>query len=425
MRPSEAGRSPPGIRIAVLALALVVLGPPLATAQDLVGLYLTWPDDPTTGMVVNWVNLYPRHADTVWWRADGAMEWRSVQAHHSQLEPSSLQLRRAVLGGLEPGRTYTFGIGSKPGPEQGWRFRTMPARLERPLRFVAGGDMLHERPTLDRMNRQAAALDPDFALLGGDLAYDNGEAAGNWIDWLGSWMKSAVAADRRLVPIVAAIGNHEVRGGYRGRPVKDSPYYYALFIPPGGRSYFAADVGDYLSLIVLDTGHTEQVEGPQSEWLARALAERDRQRFVFVTYHFPAYGTVKAVAGKLPPEHPKAVEIQTHWLPHLERHGVTAVFEHDHHACKRSHRILAGARDDENGLLFLGDGAWGVPPRQIPVPKTAWWLARAESRGHVWCIDVRPDGTALARAIDERGEAFDEVAIEEPRTRPVAAAAAE
>lgn len=406
----------------MVSLALLSAGASIASAQDLVGLYLTWPDDPTTGIVVNWVNLYPRHTDTVWYRAEGSEEWCSAEAEHRQLEPSSLQLRRASLTGLEADRVYTFGIGSKPAPEQGWRFRTMPARLERPVRFVAGGDMLHERATLDRMNRQAAALEPDFALLGGDLAYDNGVAATSWIDWLGSWMTAAVAKDRRLLPLVAAIGNHEVRGGYRAEPVKDSPYYYALFVPPGRRSYFAADVGDYLSLVVLDSGHTERVGGPQAEWLAGALAERERQRFLFVTYHFPAYGTVKAPAGKLPIEHPKSVEIQTHWLPQLERHGVTAVFEHDHHAHKRSHRIRAGERDDENGLLFLGDGAWGVPPRHIPVAEKAWWLARAESRTHVWCIDVRPDGTAVARAIDERGDAFDEVAIAEPRTRPEVAA---
>lgn len=411
------------LAIVAIAASLVLPAFPLpAAAQDLVGLYLTWPEDPTTGVVVNWVNLYERHTNTVWYKADDAEEeeeWSSAEAEHRQVEPSSLQLRRVELKGLDPDRTYSFGIGSKPGPHQGWRFRTMPARLERPVRFVAGGDMLHERETLDRMNRQAAALDPDFALLGGDLAYDNGVTATSWIDWLGSWMKCAVAPNRRLIPMVTAIGNHEVRGGYRGDPAKDSPYYSAFFMRPDGQSYYAADVGDYLSLIVLDTGHINKVPGPQAEWLEAALAERDQQQFLFVTYHYPAYGTVKAPAGKLPIDHPKSLQIREHWLPHLERHGVTAVFEQDHHTYKRSHRIRDGERDDENGLLFLGDGAWGVATRSVPAPDKTWWLARAEARNHVWAIELNPDGTSLVRAVDDKGEVFDELTIPEPRTRPL------
>jgi len=403
--------------IALVSVGFFLSLPP-AAAQDLVGLYLTWPDDPTTGIVVNWVNLYPRNTDTVWYRDDDTDAWRSAEAEQSEVEPSSLQLRRADLTDLEPDHTYTFGIGDKPAAGKGWRFRTMPARLERPVRFVAGGDMMHSREMLDRMTKQAAALDPDFALLGGDLAYANGVAATRWIDWLGSWMTAGVAKDRRLIPIVTAIGNHETRGGRDGDPRKDAPYYYGLFVRPGGRSFFAADVGDYLSLVVLDSGHTQKVAGPQAEWLAAALAARERQRFLFVTYHFPAYGTSKSPSGKLPIDNPRAIEIREHWVPHLERHGATAVFEHDHHTYKRSHRIRAGERDDENGLLYLGDGAWGVGTRPVPAPGTAWWLARAEAKNHIWCLDLQPDSTVLARAIDERGEVFDEVEITEPRTKP-------
>jgi hypothetical protein len=51
------------------------------------------------------------------------------------------------------------------------------------------------------MNKRAGALDPDFAMLGGDLAYANGVAATRWVDWLQSWMKNSVgrgSADHSL-----------------------------------------------------------------------------------------------------------------------------------------------------------------------------------------------------------------------------------
>jgi hypothetical protein len=408
------------------ALAALVLGivaaatGGVASGQDVVGVYLTYPADPTTGMVVNWVNLYPQNTGTVWFRETGTDEWASAEAEHSQLAPSALQLRRVELGGLRPDRPYEFGIGSRPeGRDKGWRFRTMPARLERLVRFVSGGDMMHSREQLDRMNRQAARLEPDFALLGGDFAYANGVAAMRWVDWLGSWSSAALARDRRLIPIVPAIGNHEVRGGYGGEIPKDAPYYYGLFVRPGGRSYHALDVGDYLSLVVLDSGHTEAIAGPQASWLAEALAAREARPYLFVAYHFPAYGTAKGPADGLAVDHPRSAEIREHWLPHLDRFGPTAVFEHDHHTFKRTHRLRGHRRDDENGLIFLGDGAWGVKTRPVPAAESAWWLAKAEARNHLWAIDLRPSAPPLARAFDEDGEIFDEVELVPVRPMPV------
>ncbi|MFM8284752.1 MAG: metallophosphoesterase [Planctomycetaceae bacterium] len=420
-------------RILVTLVLVVVLKPIPGHAQDHVGVFLTWPDDPARGIVVNWVNLYPKNTGTVWYRPAAAADdadWSSTEAEQIQLEPSALQLRRAELAGLAPDTLYRVGIGSRPDtPSQGWQFRTMPATLDRPVRFVAGGDMMHSRESIDRMNLQAARLDPDFALLGGDLAYANGALAMRWIDWLGSWTAAGVAPERRLIPLVVVIGNHEVRGGYGGEIPKDAPYYYGLFVRPGRRSFFTADVGDYLSLLALDSGHTVPIAGEQADWLGTALAARRDRPFLFVTYHFPAYGTSKAPADKLPIDNPRSIEIREQWTPHIERHGVSAVFEHDHHTFKRSHRLRGHRRDDANGILYLGDGAWGVRTRPVPSPEAAWWLARAEARNHLWCVNLRPGAageppTALVRAIDAEGVVFDELELLPARTAPVEDAAA-
>jgi hypothetical protein len=114
------------------------------------------------------------------------------------------------------------------------------------------------------------------------------------------------------------------------------------------------------------------------------------------------------------------VEIRTHWIPHFERHGVTAVFEHDHHTYKRTHRLLGHKRDDENGLLYLGDGAWGVRTREVPRAADVWYLAKAEPIRHVFHVTLQPSGQAQINAINDRGEIFDQVELKTPRTRPVA-----
>ena len=83
-----------------------------------------------------------------------------------------------------------------------------------------------------------------------------------------------VGRDGRLIPMVACIGNHEVDGGY-GKPRAKAPFFYALFdglYPETG--YATLDFGDYLSLVLLDTGHTTPIGGEQTDWLEKTLKAR-------------------------------------------------------------------------------------------------------------------------------------------------------
>jgi acid phosphatase type 7 len=407
----------------VMIRSLLLLGfliVPLASVRaqtDLIGLYLTWQRDPTTTMTVNWVNLYEHTPANVWHRIEGAEQWTSTTGTRHQADPSVLQVRQVELRGLQPDTMYEFHIGDKPLPDakNAHLFRTMPATLNRPIRFVNGGDMMHTRAYLDTMNRQAGQLDPDFALLGGDFAYADGLRATRWIDFFQSWTALMRGKNGRLIPMVVAIGNHEVRGGYNGRIPQDAPYFYGFFALPEGRSYYALDFGGYLSVLALDSGHTQPVSGAQTDWLGKALEDRKGQQFIFPFYHWPVYGTAKAAKGKLPSDNARSVLMRTNWVTQFERHGVSAVFEHDHHTFKRTHPLRNNAIDEENGIVFLGDGAWGVNTRTVT---EAWYLAVAESRRHLFHVTLRPTGAIEVEAVNDAGEVFDRVRLEKPRTRP-------
>ena len=65
-----------------------------------------------------------------------------------------------------------------------------------------------------------ASRSPDFALLGGDLAYANGQDWKRWLDWIEEYADHARIADGLSIPFVVAIGNHEVIGGYGQTPKK-------------------------------------------------------------------------------------------------------------------------------------------------------------------------------------------------------------
>ncbi len=407
-------------KIGILLLAAFLLPGLLAAQTDVVGLYLTWQRDPARTMTINWVNLYERTTVKVYFRVAGETNWLSARGKRHVVKPSVYQVRRVELTELSPATEYEFIVADKaPIDDKNLqRFRTMPAELTRPLRFVTGGDMMHSREMVDAMNRRAGQLDPDFALLGGDLAYADGIHGNRWFDWMQSWTQLARGKNGRLIPMVVAIGNHEVRGGYAGKIPADAPYFYGFFALPGNRSYYTLDFGKYLSLVVLDSGHTRPIAGAQAEWLEQALKARTQQQFVFPCYHWPVYGTTKEPKGLLPSEHPRSIEIRQQWTPHFERYGVSAIFENDHHNYKRTHRIRNHQRDDENGLLYLGDGAWGVGTRTVPEPGKAWYLAHAEPRRHLFEVTLNPDGRAQIRAIDVAGNVFDQVELLTPRTRP-------
>jgi acid phosphatase type 7 len=405
----------------LFVLGLIIAAPAADAQSDDIGHYLTWQRDPTTTMTVNWVNLYEDATARVWYRARGtAEEWRSQDGEHKTLRPSVLQVRRAELTGLQPGTAYDFAWGERPPETATHWFRTMPAEAgDRPVHFVAGGDMLHRATWLDAMNARAGALDPDFAVLGGDLAYADGRRATNWVTWLRSWADHARSPDGRSIPMVVAIGNHEVRGGYHGRVPEDAPYFHGLFALPQQRAYYALDFGDYLSFLILDSEHTTPIEGAQTEWLQQALQERTSQHFLFPVYHWPIYGTDKAPSGRLPSEHERSIRMRQHWAPLFERHGVSAVFENDHHNYKRTHPIRAHERDDETGIIYLGDGAWGVNTRTVPAPGAAWYLAHAEPRRHLFHVTLHPTGVINVEAIDAQGVRFDGIRLHRARTPPV------
>jgi 3',5'-cyclic AMP phosphodiesterase CpdA len=405
-------------RLPVFLLSLVLCLNACGQNTDVVGLYLTWQRAPATTMTINWVNVYEHTGETVWFRESGSKNWQSATGARHTVPPTTLQVRRVELTGLKPDTEHDFVLGSKPGsePKGVRRFKTLPAKLDRPLRFVAGGDMMHNREFVDAMNKQAAALEPDFAVLGGDLAYANGVDATRWFDWFQSWMQHAKLKNGRCIPMVVAIGNHEVKGGYNGKIPDDAPFFYGFFPLPDGRAYYALDVADYLSFILLDSGHTNAVDGPQKEWLGKTLAGRSDRRFLFPVYHFPAYGTAKSDSDGLPCESKRAKEIRAHWIGQFESHGVSAVFEHDHHNYKRTHPLRRHQVDQKNGIVYLGDGAWGVNTRTVP--DNAWYLAKAEPRRHLFLVTLNPDGTFAASAYDADGNEFDQVQFSRSRTTP-------
>jgi hypothetical protein len=363
-------------------------------------LFLTWQRDPTTTMTVQWIGAVGETADTkVSYSAVRSGSWQVEPTRFKPYPLTDLKVFRAELTDLAPGTDYQFRIGKY---SRTYRFRTMPAKATDTIHFVSGGDCGINTHTVAN-NIQAARQDPMFAVVGGDLGYDNGRSVEISLAFLRNYSKHMIGRDGRLIPMVAGIGNHEVDGGYN-KPRAKAPFFYALFdglYPDTG--YATLDFGDYLSLVLLDTGHTSTIAGAQTDWLEKTLKSRADHPNVIVVNHVPAYPSfrrMEGINGKLG----TGEDNRKHWVPLFEKYRVPAVLEHHDHTFKRTKPLLDGLAND-NGVLYLGDGSWGRL-RTPSKPEKLAYLA-ATSRDYHLSLHRIQGNERFHLALDENGRVMD------------------
>jgi hypothetical protein len=362
-------------------------------------LFLTWRTDPTTTMTIQWVDRESTDDRSIRFAPLDAEVWQSAPTLLRPFPDTESKVHRCELIGLHPGTEYQFQIGPTSPI---YRFRTMPARATDTIQFVSGGDSgidVHAIKTC--MN--AARQEPWFALIGGDLAYDNGRSPETFLKFLVNYSRYMVDPLGRMIPMITCIGNHEVNGGYaKGREF--SPHYLSVFDGLFSETtYGVLDVGDYLSLVLLDTGHVSPIGGAQTDWLESTLAARQERPHLIVANHVPAYPSVRH-PGSPGDAKGTGAENRQHWVPLFERYNVDVVLEHHDHAFKRTHP-LAGGLFDKNGVVYLGDGSWGKL-RMPNAPEVRPYLAAVSKAYHV-TVHRLEGNQRFHVALDDTGKVAD------------------
>lgn len=398
------------------------------------GLLLTWQQDPTTTMTIDWHTVPDDESKpALYYKALNETEWRTVSASPHPFPYSDRTIHRTELTGLEPASNYQFRVGEF---ERVYSFRTMPEKNYSPIRFAAGGDTSNGE-MFRQMNRTAMKYDPDFIVWGGDLAYANGreENLDRWISWFDRVREDLVTEDGRVVPVVLAIGNHDVLDHhYPGSETtignnlsmhefiakvkknemeeatdetraKKGPFFYALFAFPGQPGYGVLDFGNYLSLISLDSSHSNLISGQQTSWLKEVLKSRAGRPHVIPVYHKPAYPSGRVQPGGIRNQF-WSEQVLQHWVPLFEEYGVRVALENDDHTYKRTYPLR---RDmvDPSGIVYIGDGSWGVGKREPKTPEEVWYLKKSASENSAIIVTLHgPHQHFLI--VNEEGTVIDE-----------------
>jgi hypothetical protein len=308
------------------------------------------------------------------YRKKGSQDWTEATGGAKKLDKFDYLVHRVDLTKLEPNTDYEFIL---QGSDKIYLFRTLPITLsDRPVNIVIAGDAFRYDSDFKKMNNQIANRDPDFVILGGDIAYtvvkklpfrSKEWEVKRWMTFFYEWSKTMITADGRLIPIVPVVGNHDVPYG-QVDPKKNYVLLYHFFaFKEEGAPYRTLDLSDYASFFLMDSGHSYPISGDQTQWLDASLHQKATVPYKFAAYHISAYPSVY----KYDKEGPKS--IRDNWCPLFEKYALNMAFEHHNHAYKRTYPIKA-EKIDPSGVVYVGDGCWGASARK-PY-KNAWYLEK-------------------------------------------------
>ena len=172
----------------------------------------------------------------------------------------------------------------------------------------------------------------------------------------------------------------------------------AFFAFPGQPGCGVIDFGDYLSILLLDSGHLNPIGRLQASWIDEVLARRAHVPHIFPTYHVPGFPTFRPLDDR------SSAPIRQFWAPLFEKHRLPVVFENHDHNFKRTFPIKDGKKDPE-GVTYLGDGAWGVFVVGL-AKEPRWFLEKAMPINHFFLAKLN-GRKATFEAINFKNQVID------------------
>lgn len=330
-------------------------------------------EDPSKTFVVGWEQdgggTPTLYYDTI----DHGQNW-NLYANSAPVNRSVSQQgmdnRFVRLYQLQPQTKYYFVIRDNDGVSPRMYVQTMSDDPTVPISMIAGGDSRNNRSVRQNANKMAAKLRPDFIAFGGD--YTDLNLPWQWDDWMDDWQLT-IAADGRLIPLVATRGNHE----WTNNDV------YNLFDVPSQDVYYALTFGG--GLLRTYTLNSEiAVTGNQATWLENDLAANQNAHWKMAQYHRPMRPHVGSKSEQ--------EGMRQTWAESFFDHGVNLVVECDAHTCKTTWPIRPTyeighdegfIRDDICGTVYVGEGCWGAPLRSDDDGK-AWTRASGKFNQFKW-----------------------------------------
>ncbi len=329
----------------------------------------SYQDDPSTTIVIGWCDDSISTNATVYYDVVDHGDSYSLYAYSKSVDRTQvaygLTNRFSRITGLIPNTIYYCVIHDDEGTSNGMYFKTLPSSSEEPISFISGGDSRtggysNDDYLLHRSRRQAcdslvAKIRPDFVAFNGDYVIYGHESY--WSEWFSDWQYT-LGENGHLIPIIPIMGNHE-----------ESLDVYNFFDVADTNDYFSLQVGGNLLRIYSLNTYLEDCDSTQTSWLENDLnlhtGTEIEPYWKYIHYHVPF-----VPHAAYSPD----TTSRNCWAPLFEEYGVDVVGEAHSHILKVTWPISLSSdaasdhgfiRDDENGIVYAGEGSWGAPRRNL------------------------------------------------------------
>lgn len=292
------------------------------------------------------------------------------------------------VSGLAPGSTFFYQV---PGSSASWIGKTLPGP-GRPVSFAAFGDSGKATPAQFRVAELMGRLDPDFAVILGDIVYPRGQDKDYDSRYFAPYRDSLSRFG--IFPVIGNhdYGNHrkEKKGERRFRedyaPIHRRPRYYSW---DAGVAHLAA-VDDNRVFGMLAAAPLEPGSA-QWGWLDADLAASSAP-WKIVLLHIPVHSS--APNGDY--------DSLKEWLePLFARRGVDLVLQGHYHAYERSHP------PGKTVYVTAGTGGAGFHPKWT---QNQWTRKFLRAHG---LLMIRADARRLVLEFhDEEGNIQDTLTLE-------------
>lgn len=294
----------------------------------------------------------------------------------------------AELTRLQAGTKYYFQIQGKNSKTKVFWFKTAP-RNTAPIKIVSGGDSRTNREPRQDANITIKKIRPDCIIFGGD--YTSSSSSKQWKRWLNDW-QLIIGDDGYIAPLIPTQGNHEPTEAVE-----------KIFNAPKNVYYKTSIGSNYISIYNLNT--EIDIEGKQTHWLKTKL-EQENAMWILAQYHKPIR---PHRASKR-----EGVKQYQYWAPLFYKYKFDLISECDSHVSKITYPIVPSdsedsdegfIRDDINGTVFIGEGGWGAPLREVDDTKS--WTRTSGSFNQIKLITIDNEKIVVKTIFTERMKYLD------------------
>ncbi|CAD8062504.1 unnamed protein product [Paramecium sonneborni] len=295
--------------------------------------------------------------------------------------PSSIEDRgqrnvfTCFLTGLKSYTLYEIDLISQDKVLNSTKYRTIAEQYsDDDLVILFGGDWGYQTNGL-KIVEQISKVNPDAILIGGDIAYDNGNIHCYYsFDLLLTAFESQYQHVSRLIPFIFSVGNHDVGFNDYAKyniTVSDEmgPLYFTYFpqrksinntiLPIKHRVTYNIQKMQNILLFGLDSGYLYPHNETQLEWMLSILDDQSYSTLSkFAHYHVPIYPTCYQNNSFMNSWN-NLLQARNYWVPLFDKYEFVGAFENHVHQYKRTYPLKNNSKS-EKGTVYFGDGSMGI-----------------------------------------------------------------